>query len=213
MEKPLGLTLAAGKTAQGGLVVKSASGNAAKAGISPGDTVIYTSSFFGDELWPSDKLDFTRSAINAAPSPVTIVVVKGENTTVDVKRLPKRPAPPRFGRKLTAAQKERATHICVDCGYIYCDDTPFAELPSDYRCPQVRRRAGGRGRGMRAGGGLWGMRRGWRGRARSSDAAAAVEGCSAERRAGAALPVARAAAAAAAQARSRAQLQLRAPSC
>ena len=36
-----------------------------------------------------------------------------------VKRLPKKPAPKRFGRKLTAAQKELATHICVDCGWIY----------------------------------------------------------------------------------------------
>jgi predicted metalloprotease with PDZ domain len=47
IEKPLGLQLEQGKN---GLKVKSASGNAAKAGISPGDTVIYTSSFFGDEL-------------------------------------------------------------------------------------------------------------------------------------------------------------------
>jgi hypothetical protein len=40
---------------------------------------------------------------------------------VQVRRLPKKPAPARFGRKLTASQKERATHICVDCGYIYSD--------------------------------------------------------------------------------------------
>lgn len=46
--------------------------------------------------------------------------VKGENKEVQVKRLPKRPMPPRFGRKLTAAQRELATHICVDCGWIYC---------------------------------------------------------------------------------------------
>lgn len=64
------------------------------------------------------------------------MVVKGENTSVDVKRLPKKPAPARFGRRLTAAQKARATHLCVDCGYIYCDETPFNELPGDYRCPQ-----------------------------------------------------------------------------
>ena len=47
--------------------------------------------------------------------------VQGEATGIDVRRLGKRKAPPRFGRKLTAAQAERATHICVDCGYIYCD--------------------------------------------------------------------------------------------
>ena len=66
------------------------------------------------------------------------MLVKGENTTVDVNRLPKKAAPPRFGRKLTAAQKARATHICVDCGYIYSDETPFEQLPSDYRCPQCK---------------------------------------------------------------------------
>lgn len=49
-----------------------------------------------------------------------VAQVKGENTEVQVKRLPKKPMPPRFGRKLTAAQKELATHICVDCGWIYC---------------------------------------------------------------------------------------------
>ena len=98
--------------------------------------VIYASSFFGDELWPADKLGFTRSAIQAAPSPVTFVVVKGDNTTVDVKRLPKKPAPARFGRKMTSAQKARASHICIDCGFIYCDETPFDQLGSDYRCPQ-----------------------------------------------------------------------------
>ena len=48
-------------------------------------------------------------------------VVKGENEKINVKRLPKKPAPPRFGRKLTAKQKELATHICVDCGWIYCE--------------------------------------------------------------------------------------------
>jgi hypothetical protein len=44
------------RSPKGGLVVKSASGNAAKAGISAGDTVIYTSSFFGEELWPADRV-------------------------------------------------------------------------------------------------------------------------------------------------------------
>ena len=133
VDKPLGLNLEQGKN---GLKVKSASGNSARSGIQAGDTVIYTSSFFGDELWPADKLGFARSALNACPSPVTIVVVKGENTTVNVKALPKKPAPPRFGRKLTSAQKARATHICIDCGYIYCDETPFDDLPSNYSCPQ-----------------------------------------------------------------------------
>jgi rubredoxin len=87
-------------------------------------------------LTPTDKLGFTRSAIQAAPSPVTVVVVKGDASGVDVKRLPKKAAPARFGRKLTATQKARATHICIDCGYIYSDETPFAQLPADYACPQ-----------------------------------------------------------------------------
>lgn len=50
-----------------------------------------------------------------------LLQVQGENKDVNVKRLAKRPIPPRFGRRLTPAQKERATHICVDCGYIYCE--------------------------------------------------------------------------------------------
>ncbi|EFN51196.1 hypothetical protein CHLNCDRAFT_141372 [Chlorella variabilis] len=129
VEKPLGLVLDQSKSPKGGLVVKSA-------GISVGDTVIYTSSFFGDELWAADKLGFTRSALQAAPSPVFLVLVKGANDSVDVKKLPKKPAPARFGRRLTAAQKARATHLCVDCGYIYCDETPFEATPTDYRCPQ-----------------------------------------------------------------------------
>ena len=58
------------------LVVQQATGNAAKAGIQAGDTIIYTSSFFGDELWPADKLGFANSAINACPSPVAFVYIK-----------------------------------------------------------------------------------------------------------------------------------------
>jgi hypothetical protein len=42
--------------------------------------------------------------------------VKGENDKINVKRLPKKAAPPRFGRKLTPKQQELASHICVDCG-------------------------------------------------------------------------------------------------
>jgi hypothetical protein len=82
VEKPLGLQLEQGKN---GLKVKSATGNAAKAGIQAGDTVIYASSFFGDELWPTDKLGFTRSAIQAAPSPVSFELIKGENTSSEYK--------------------------------------------------------------------------------------------------------------------------------
>lgn len=138
IDKPLGLQLKASKSEGGGCVVKSVGGNAAKAGVKPGDTIIYTSSWFGDELWPADSPQFVNTALARAPSPVFITYVRGENTDINVKRLPKKPAPSRFGRKLTAAQKERATHICVDCGYIYCDPTPFEEVDPDYRCPQCK---------------------------------------------------------------------------
>ncbi|KAG6492505.1 hypothetical protein ZIOFF_047468 [Zingiber officinale] len=79
------------------------SGNAAKARLRAGDQVLYTSSFFGDELWPVDKLGFTKTVIQAKPDSIYFVVNRGAE--VDVKRLTKRPAPPRFGRTLTEAQK------------------------------------------------------------------------------------------------------------
>ncbi|KAI8464546.1 MAG: hypothetical protein J3K34DRAFT_380314 [Monoraphidium minutum] len=136
IDKPLGLKFKQSEAAGGGIEVTNVSGNAAKSGIKVGDTVIYTSSFFGEELWPADKLSFVQNAITRAPSPVCLVYVKGANEKVNVKRLPKKAAPPRFGRKLTARQKELATHICVDCGYIYCESTPFEDQPEDYRCEQ-----------------------------------------------------------------------------
>lgn len=137
VDKPLGLTL--GQKAGGGVVITAVDGggNAAKAGLKAGDQVIYTSSFFGDELWPADKLGFTKTAIQAKPDSVYFVVSRG-GAEVDVKRLPKLPAPPRFGRKLTEAQKARATHICLDCGYIYTLQKTFDEQPDDYACPQCR---------------------------------------------------------------------------
>ncbi|XP_057506905.1 uncharacterized protein LOC130790053 [Actinidia eriantha] len=134
VDKPLGVTL--GQKPGGGVVITAVEGggNASKAGLRAGDQVLYTSSFFGDELWPADKLGFTKTAIQAKPDSVYFVVSRG--VEVDVKRLPKRPAPPRFGRKLTDAQKARATHICLDCGYIYTMTKPFDEQPDDYTCPQ-----------------------------------------------------------------------------
>ncbi len=64
-----------------------------------------------------------------------VLQVRGESP-VNVKRLNKKPAPARFGRKLTASQKEFATHICIDCGYIYAGKVPFEELGGSYVCPQ-----------------------------------------------------------------------------
>jgi rubredoxin len=136
VEKPIGLTFKESKAKGGGLVVTAARGNAAAAGIKPGDTIIYASSFFGDELWPTDSKGLTQSALAACPSPVALVYVKGDNNDVNVKRLPKKPAPKRFGRKLTEAQKQFATHICADCGWIYTAKKPFEELRPDFRCPQ-----------------------------------------------------------------------------
>lgn len=136
VEKPLGLTL--GQKPGGGVVITAVEGggNAARAGLKAGDQVLYTSSFFGDELWPADKLGFTKTAIQAKPDSVYFVVSRG--AAVDVKKLPKRPAPPRFGQKLTETQKARATHICLDCGYIYTLTKPFDEQPDAYACPQCR---------------------------------------------------------------------------
>lgn len=138
IEKPVGLAFKESKAAGGGLVVTNVSGNAKSSGISKGDTVIYASSFFGDELWPADSKALTNSALSAAPSPVALVYVKGENTDIQVKRLPKKAAPKRFGRKLTAAQKELATHICADCGWIYTQRKPFEDQPEGFRCPQCQ---------------------------------------------------------------------------
>ena len=53
---------------------------------------------------------------------------------LQVKKLPKKAAPSRFGRKLTASQKENATHICVDCGYIYCDSVRHLIPPPCFIC-------------------------------------------------------------------------------
>lgn len=57
-------------------------GNAARAGLKAGDQVIYTSSFFGDELWPADKLGFTKTAIQAKPDSVYFVVSRSINFPV-----------------------------------------------------------------------------------------------------------------------------------
>ncbi|KAG5617417.1 hypothetical protein H5410_017241 [Solanum commersonii] len=142
VDKPLGLTL--GPKQGGGVLITAIEngGNAARAGLKVGDQVVYTSSFFGDELWPADKLGFTKTAIQAKPDSVYFVISRGAD--VDVKRLPKRPAPPQFGRKLTDAQKAsidlciikdvRATHICLDCGYIYTLPKSFDEQATGGLC-------------------------------------------------------------------------------
>ena len=137
VDKPLGLTLKERGDGRPGVQIAQCKGNASKAGLKAGDIVKYHSSFFGDELWPADALAFSRSAISACPNTVDFVVVRGgQGADFDVKRLPKRPAPPKFGRKLTAAQKERVSHICVDCGYVYTLPTAFSEQPKSYICPQ-----------------------------------------------------------------------------
>jgi rubredoxin len=135
VEKPLGLTLS--QKSNGVITINQVSGNAAKAGLKVGDQVIYTSSFFGDELWPADKLSFTQTAIKAKADSVYFVVQRG-GAEVNTKRLPTRKAPSRFGKKLTASQMERATHICLDCGYIYTLQKSFDDQPDDFLCPQCR---------------------------------------------------------------------------
>lgn len=41
-------------------------------------------------LPPAPPINASPKTLQAAPSPVTLVVIKGENTTVDVKKLPKK---------------------------------------------------------------------------------------------------------------------------
>ncbi|XP_022751570.1 uncharacterized protein LOC111300191, partial [Durio zibethinus] len=74
VDRPLGLTLAQKKG--GGVVITAVdgSGNAAQAGLKAGDQVLYTSSFFGDKLWPSDMLGFTKTAIRSKPDSVYFIV-------------------------------------------------------------------------------------------------------------------------------------------
>jgi hypothetical protein len=69
--------------------------------------------------------------------------VKGENTSVNVKRLPKKSAPARFGRKLTAKQMELASHICAPpaCLPAWLP----AWLPARLAACAARRRAGAAG--------------------------------------------------------------------
>ena len=70
--------------------MQAVSGNAAKAGIKAGDTVIYTSSWFGEELWPADSPNFVNTALARAPSPVYIKYVKGANNDIAVRPRPAR---------------------------------------------------------------------------------------------------------------------------
>ena len=67
VEKPLGMKLGQKPGDGGGVKVDfvNPGGNASKAGIKAGDTILYTSSWFGDELWPADKLPFVMTSINA----------------------------------------------------------------------------------------------------------------------------------------------------
>ena len=137
VDKPLGVTLKARGGGIPGVCIDRVAGTGAKAGLQSGDVVMYHSSLCGDELWPADQLGFSRSAINACPNTVDFIVVRGPGEKeFDVKRLPKRPAAPKFGRKMSAAQAERASHICVDCGFVYALPTPFADQDKEYSCPQ-----------------------------------------------------------------------------
>ena len=96
---------------------------------------MYHSSFFGDELWAADKASFTNTTIKATPNSVDFVINRGPKLKP---ARDKRPSPPKFGKKLTDNQRKLATHICVDCGYVYAQKKPFDELPDSYICPQCR---------------------------------------------------------------------------
>jgi hypothetical protein len=71
----------------------------------------------------------------AVDTQVDFVVVRGADIgTVNVKRLNKRPIPPKFGRKLSEKQKEAASHICIDCGWIYYLPTVRTHLTVLWGC-------------------------------------------------------------------------------
>ncbi|KAG5061596.1 Protein MET1, chloroplastic [Glycine max] len=129
VDKPLGLTL--GQKSGGGVVITAVDGggNAARAGLKAGDQVLYTSSFFGDELWPADKLGFTKTAIQAKPDSVYFVVSRLKMILC-----------PFYNQLLIkgTSMQARATHICLDCGYIYTLQKPFDEQPDTYGCPQCQ---------------------------------------------------------------------------
>lgn len=135
--KPLGMKIGRGPDIDGRQTVEVKfvvpGGNASKAGVKMGDQIMYHSSFFGDELWAADKASFAQTSINACPNSVDFVLNRG------AKRKPnrdKKPAPPKFGRKLNASQKATATHMCVDCGYVYTQKKSFDDQPDGYACPQ-----------------------------------------------------------------------------
>lgn len=87
------------------LAVQNVGGNASKSGIQKGDTVIYASSFFGDELWPTDSKGLTNSAISAAPSPVALVYVRATSVHLCLQAS--------FLLRLPALQIPRLRDTCV----------------------------------------------------------------------------------------------------
>ncbi|KAL0400483.1 UNVERIFIED_CONTAM: hypothetical protein Slati_4078200 [Sesamum latifolium] len=148
VDKPLGLTL--GQKQGGGVVITAVEngGNAARAGLKAGTrySIPAASLVMNFGL----LISLASQKLPSRPSQIlSTLLLAGVRTwfngdctligaEVDVKKLPKRPAPPAFGRKLTDAQKARATHICLDCGYIYTLQKPFDEQADEYACPQCR---------------------------------------------------------------------------
>ncbi|CAM8908799.1 unnamed protein product [Rhodiola kirilowii] len=130
----------------------------------PGIKSFIPVAFLGMRLWPADKLGFTKTAIQAKPDSSLLVIsrpfvlsVPGhvaawitlQNTQIILgvqmwtsSVWPKRPAPPRFGRKLTDTQKvwfhlkQEPLTFVVDCGFIYFLPKPFEEQDESYSCPQ-----------------------------------------------------------------------------
>ncbi|XBI00435.1 hypothetical protein VPH35_129463 [Triticum aestivum] len=128
VDKPLGLTL--GQKSGGGVVItegmqqEQGSSRVTKCSIQAASSVMNCGR---QTSWDSPRQPSKQSQ--------TLYTLWGGGD-IDVKRLPKRPAPPRFGRKLSDSQKARATHICLDCGYIYFLPKAFEEQPDEYGCPQ-----------------------------------------------------------------------------
>ncbi|CAM8908800.1 unnamed protein product [Rhodiola kirilowii] len=75
----------------------------------PGIKSFIPVAFLGMRLWPADKLGFTKTAIQAKPDSSLLGVQMWTSSV-----WPKRPAPPRFGRKLTDTQKDES-YSCPQC--------------------------------------------------------------------------------------------------
>jgi len=87
----------------------------------------------------SSKEHTSARSLWAKQNKISLILIQRGFTISPIPPIIPRPpppcaAPPKIGRKLTAAQKARATHVCLDCGWVYALPTAFEEQPKEYRC-------------------------------------------------------------------------------